>query len=91
MLTMSDGYALGSDLGSVGETLTVGKFPGNVEFVRANPGTYTVDRPWGWTPGYNSGAVRGHLDAGGPIRLTSETFTGTYRLEVEQILNSVLW
>lgn len=88
-MTMSQGYALGNDLGAVGETLTLGKYPGNVQFVRANPGTYTVDRPWGWTPGYNAGAVRGHLDAGGPIRLTSETFTGTYKLEVEQILNSL--
>jgi RHS repeat-associated protein len=90
-LTMADGYALGNDLGSAGQVLTLGKYPGNVQFVRANPWSYTVDRPWGWTPSYNAGAVRGHLDAGGAIHLTSETFTGTYKLEMDQVLNSVLW
>nr|WP_256327749.1 RHS repeat-associated core domain-containing protein [Nitrosospira sp. Nl5] len=86
-LTMSQGHALGNDLGSAGKTLVLGRYPGNVQYVRNNFGTYTIDRPWGWTPGYNAGAVRGHMDSGAEVFLTSQDFGGTFRLEMEQLLN----
>jgi hypothetical protein len=95
-MTMGQGYQLGNDLGAAGYTLTLGKFPANVQSVETNLGTYTIDRPWGWTPTYNAGGVRGHLDAGGSIRfvappgvvdpLTPGVFTGVFRLEVIQIM-----
>jgi len=87
--TISQGYSLGADLGRAGQTAVFGKYPTNVQFVRANVGTYTLDRPWGWTPGYNAGAVRGHLDVGGTFRLLPGPLTGTYGLEVNQILDTV--
>ena len=85
-LTMWHGFALGNDLGSAGQTLAIGKYPSNVQFVRANPWSYTIDRPWGWTPNYNAGAIRGHMEAVGAIRLTSDELSGTYKLEVEQVI-----
>ena len=89
--TYSHGYNLGLNMGEAGQTLVLGKFPGNVRFVNSTAGTYTLDRPWGWTKMYNAGAVRGHLEAGGNIRFTSQDFTGTFGLEANQVLNNNLW
>jgi len=86
-LTYGDGYLAGEAAANEGRTLVLGKYPGNVEFVARTPGTVTVDVP-GWTPTYNAGMVRGNLDAGGKILTTSQEFTGTFAIEMEQILGS---
>jgi RHS repeat-associated protein len=86
-LTYSQGYQLGADFGRTNQTLVLGKFPANVEHVAANAGTYTVDRPWGWTAMYNAGAVRGVLEEGGGILLIPGAPTGTFGLELRQVLS----
>jgi hypothetical protein len=91
LLTMSDGYYLGRDMGQAWYTAVYGKYPGNIRFVNSNAGTYSVDRPWGWTRTYNAGAVRGHLESGGNIRFTSQQFTGTFGLEADQVLGIHSW
>jgi RHS repeat-associated protein len=89
--TYSQGFAYGYDLAKAGQTGVFGKYPGNVEYVDSHPGSFTADRPWGWTPMYNAGVVRGALEAGGSFKFTSETFTGTFGLEAHQILNLPAW
>jgi RHS repeat-associated protein len=84
-LTYQYGFNQGYSAASVGDRLILGKFPGNVQYVEANVATATVDVPWGWTPNYNAGYVRGFLEGGGTVGLTSTTFTGTYSLEIQQL------
>lgn len=85
-LTYKAGYRLGEDLARAGYQLSLGKYPGNVRYATSTPGAFTIDRPWGWTPMYNAGAVRGVLQAEGRIIFTSKVYTGTFRLEALQVL-----
>jgi RHS repeat-associated protein len=85
-LTYGDGYNMGSTAADAGLELVLGKFPGNVQYVSRTPGTVTLDVPTGWTPNYNAGYVRGFMEQGGKIRFTSEDFTGTFKLEAQQVL-----
>jgi hypothetical protein len=85
-LTYGDGYVRGEASALAGKTLVLGKFPGNVNLVARTPGTVTLDVPSGWTSNYNAGYIRGFLDTGGNIRTTSQTFTGTFGLEMRQVL-----
>ena len=87
-LTYSQGFSLGNDLARAGYTGVFGKYPGNVQYVEAHPEAFTVDRPWGWTPMYNAGGVQGALQANGRFVFTSRTFTGTFRLEAEQVFRA---
>jgi RHS repeat-associated protein len=87
-LTYSQGFSLSNDLARAGYTGVFGKYPGNVEYVEAHPDTFTIDRPWGWTPMYNAGGVQGALQANGRFVFTSRTFTGTFRLEAEQVFRA---
>ena len=80
------GYVRGEAASEAGKELVLGKYPGNVDYVSRTPGNATVDVPSGWTPTYNAGFVRGFLDGGGQIRLTPGEFSGTFKLEVEQVL-----
>jgi hypothetical protein len=84
-MTYSYGYFMSYDLAQAGQTLVLGKYPGNVQYVRANPGTFTIDRPWGWSPMYNAGGVRGALEARGKILFTSDDYTGTFGREAVQV------
>jgi hypothetical protein len=84
-LTPTQGSQLGADMGAAGQTLVLGKYPANVRFVSATPVTYSVDRPWGWTWGYNEAVVRGHMAAGGQFLLLPGPITGTYEQEVDLI------
>jgi RHS repeat-associated protein len=88
-LTYTQGYTLGNDLAKAGYTGALGHFPSNVQYVDAAANAFTVDRPWGWTPMYNAGAVRGVLEAGGAVQLTSPLNVarpGTFGLELQQLL-----
>jgi hypothetical protein len=87
-LSYGDGFRLGDDLSAAGFELSLGRYPSNVSYVKALPRSYTIDRPWGWTPNYNAGAVRGHLEAGGRVVFTSTTEgSQTFRLEATQVLD----
>ena len=85
-LTYGEGFNLGYANAERGFELVLGKYPGNVRYVARTPGTVTLDVPVGWSPMYNAGYVRGYLEAGGNIRFTSQTFTGTFGLEARQVL-----
>ncbi len=88
-LTYSNGYYRGTAAAEANQELVIGKFPDNVNYVRATAGTVTLDVPSGWTPTYNAGFIRGFMDAGGEIsqiRIIPGEFTGTFRIEVQQIL-----
>ena len=85
-LTYSEGFELGAENARLGEELVLGKFPGNVEYVNRTVGTVTLNVPTGWTPMYNAGYVRGFLEEGGPIRFTSQDYTGVFGLEAQQVL-----
>jgi RHS repeat-associated protein len=85
-LNYREGFELGYANAEKGLELVLGKYPGNVQYVTRTPGTVTLDVPAGWTPTYNAGYVRGYLEAGGKLRFTSQTFTGTFGLEARQVL-----
>jgi RHS repeat-associated protein len=80
------GYNLGEAAAQGGHELVLGRFPSNVNYVAENPGTLTLDVPSGWTPNYNAGFIRGFLDAGGSIRLVPGEVSGTFAIEIQQIL-----
>ena len=90
-LTYGEGYRRGYLAAEAGQELVLGKFPGNIQHVAKTSGTVTLDVPSGWTPNYNAGYIRGFLDVGGKIRITSQDFTGTFKLEMEQIFNNQQW
>ncbi len=84
--TYSYGFSQGEAASNADNVLVLGKYPGNVDFVSRTPGTVTVDVPSGWTPTYNAGFVRGFMEGGGNIRLTSGEATGTFAIELQQLL-----
>jgi len=89
-LTYKDGFELGEAAANGKFELVIGKYPGNTNYVAATPGTVTLDVPGTslekWSPMYNAGFIRGFLENGGNIRMVSSDLTGTYGLEVKQIL-----
>ena len=95
-LKMKDGFYLAEKLVRKSVEAAFGKYPKNVDYVERSSGrSATVNIPEssgiGWTSTYNSGFVRGILESGGDIKLLSEVFDGVYKLEVEQILNTLFW
>jgi RHS repeat-associated protein len=84
--TYGYGFQMGEQAALEGNELVLGKYPSNLEYVAQTPGTVTVDVPSGWSESYNAGFVRGFMEVGGSIRLLSQELTGTYGLEVRQIL-----
>jgi RHS repeat-associated protein len=88
-LTYSQGYSLGNYSARAGQTAALGHFPSNARYVDAAANAFMVDRPWGWTPMYNAGVIRGVLEAGGTVRLTSPLNVArpaTFGLELQQLL-----
>ena len=82
-----------------GKSLAIGRYPDNVNHVAANPATtYTIDVP-GWTPNWNAGVIRGHLEAGGSVVVTPRRtggfpeveIEGTFQKELEQIYRIPEW
>lgn len=87
--TYKYGYGQGVHAAEANQELVVGRYPANVNYVARTPGTITLDVPSGWTPTYNAGFIRGFMEAGGEIshiRIIPGEFTGTFRIEVQQIL-----
>lgn len=85
--TTRQGFEWGFQNAQMGHELVLGKFPGNVEYAARTPGAVTLNVPaQKYSLMYNAGVVRGFLEAGGKIRFTSQTFTGTFGLEARQVL-----
>jgi hypothetical protein len=85
-LTYKIGFERGEAAAEAGMELILGKYPANVNYVALTPGAVTLDVPYGWTPMYNAGFIRGFMESGGKIRLVSRNVSGTYETEVKQIL-----
>lgn len=87
--TYKYGYDQGEAAGQQAKELVLGKFPSNVNYVARTPGTITLDVPSGWTPTYNAGFIRGFMEGANgtaQIRIIPGPLTGTFRIEVLQIL-----
>jgi hypothetical protein len=79
-------YSMNRQMAEDGFSLALGRYPGNVEYVKATPGSYTLDRLWGWSEAYNDAAIEGFYHGGGTFTFTSPDFAGTYRREAAQVL-----